>query len=255
MYYGTHAAPSAGLALYQLMVATAKRIRSSPMPPDCAVGRFPVALFFVRGDRGGDGKKLAEQVVASFDYWDRDTGDSLDVVLAGWSKKDGELAFDAGDFLKFRKCIETSSKWKYSGETDLLLLNFEVDTANVEGWFDYSEAIALPLEEMLRNKQIGSIDGLLAELARSAEQVATKNRYEGTSPVWEISDRAGILRVKKDLWCAIKKLFLKDYAEKLDGLEQFAVKDMQGSASPFLKLPFDQMREVRAMLISSAAPG
>ena len=84
MYYGTHAAPSAGLALYQLMVATAKRLQSHPMPSDCAVGRFPVALFFVRGDRGGDGKKLAEQVIASFDYWDRDTGDSLDVGDLRW---------------------------------------------------------------------------------------------------------------------------------------------------------------------------
>jgi len=253
MYYGTHAAPSAGLALYQLMLATAKRIRSSPMPPECKVARFPVALFFVRGDRGGDGKKLAEQVVASFDYWDKDTGDSLDVVLAGWSKKDGELAFDVSDFLKFRKCIETSSRWKYSGETDLLLLNFEVDTEAVEGWFDYSEAIVLPLEEMLRAKQIGSIDGLLAELARSSEQVARTSRNEGTSPVWELSDRAGILRVKKDLWFAVKKFFLKDYAEKLDGLEQFAVKDMQADASPFLKLPFNQMREVRAVLLPSAS--
>ena len=248
MYYGTHAAPSAGTALYQLMVATAKRIREQPMPENCSVARFPVGLFFVRGDRGGDGKKLAEQVVASFDYWDKDTGDSLDIVLAGWNFKDGALAFDASDFMKFRRIVESSSKWQYSGETDLLLLNFEVDTQEIEGWFDYSEAIALPLEEMLRNKQIGSLDGLLAELASSARKTTQQSRFAGDSPVWELSDRSGMLRVKKDLWSAIKKFFLKDYADKLDALENFAVRDMQANVSPLLKLPFDQMREVRAIV-------
>ncbi len=51
MYYGTHAAASAGQALYQLMLATAKRIRAQPMPAGCTVARFPAGLFFVRGDR------------------------------------------------------------------------------------------------------------------------------------------------------------------------------------------------------------
>jgi hypothetical protein len=248
MYYGTHAAPTAAAAFYQLMVAVAKRVREQPPPRECWQARFPVALLFVRGDRGGEGKKLAEQAIASFDYWDKDTGDSLDIVLAGWTQSEAGLKFNVNEFLAFRKVIEKSSTWTYSGETDLLLLNFVVNLDETDGWFDYSEVIILPLEEMFRNKHLGSLDGFVSELASSARKASTENRFTGNSPVWEMSDHAGILRVKKDLWHAIKKFFLKDYADKLEALENFAVRDVQKDSSPFLKLPFERMREVSAII-------
>ena len=248
MYYGTHAAPTTAAAFFQLMLAVAKRVREQPPPSGCLQARFPVALLFVRGDRGGDGKKLADQAVASFDYWDKDTGESLDIVLAGWKHSEGALTFDAEEFLAFRRVVEKSSVWKYSGETDLLLLNFEVNLDEIDGSFDYSEVIVLPLEEMLRNKHIGSLDGFISELATSARNVSADSRFSGSSPVWDMSDHAGILRVKKDLWHAVKKFFLKDYADKLEALEYFAVRDLQRDATPFLKLPFEKMREVRAII-------
>lgn len=248
MLLGTHAAPTAAAAFYQLMLAIAKRVREQPPPSECSQARFPVALLFVRGDRGGEGKKLAEQAIASFDYWDKDTGDSIDIVLAGWTQSEAGLTFDAEEFLAFRQVIEKSSTWKYSGETDLLLLNFEVNLDDIDGSFDYSEVIILPLEEMFRNKHLGSLDGFVSELAASARKVSSESRFAGASPVWQISDHAGILRVKRDLWHAVKKFFLKDYADKLEALENFAVRDLQKDESPYLKLPFERMREVRAII-------
>lgn len=255
MYYGTHAAPTTAAAFYELMLAVAKRVRDQPPPSGCLTARFPVGLLFVRGDRGGDGKRLAEQAVASFDYWDKDAGDSLDIVLAGWRRGESSLLFDADEFLAFRRVIEKSCSWRYSGETDLVLLNFEVILDEIDGWFDYSEVIVLPLEEMLRNKHIGSIDGFMAELAASAHQVSSESRFNGVSPVWEMSDNAGILRAKKDIWYAMKKFFLKDYADKLEGLEYFAVRDLQVDASPYLKLPFERMREIRAVIEQGRSGG
>lgn len=254
--FSLHAAPTAAAAFYQLMLAIAKRVRAQPPPSECSRARFPVALLFVRGDRGGEGKKLAEQAIASFDYWDKDTGDSLDIVLAGWTQSETGLQFNNDEFLSFRNVIEKSSTWKYSGETDLLLLNFEVNLDETYGWFDYSEVIILPLEEMFRNKHLGSLDGFVSELASSARKVSTESRFTGTSPVWEMSDHAGILRVKKDLWYAIKKFFLKDYADKLEALENFAVRDVQKDVSPFLKLPFEKMCEVSVIIAQArqAAP-
>lgn len=42
---------------------------------------FPVGLCFVRGDRAGDGKSSAEQVVASFAYWNADSSKYFDIVF------------------------------------------------------------------------------------------------------------------------------------------------------------------------------
>jgi hypothetical protein len=230
------------------MLATAKRLRDLPAPTGCGQARFPIALLFVRGDRGGDGKKIAEQIVSSFDYWDKDTGDNLDIVLAGWKKDEGKLTFDIDDFLLFRRLVESSSKWRFSGETDLLLLNFEVDLWAIDGRFDYSEVIVLPLEEMLRSKYIGSVDAFVSELSNLSREISARSRFEGNSPVWELSDSTGIQRVKKDIWQAIKKLILKDYADKYDGLANFAVRDLQHDLSKPIKLPFERMQEVRRLI-------
>jgi hypothetical protein len=227
-----NAAPSKTHAWLQLMLAAAKRIHKHPMPEGCEIARFPVGIFFIRGDRGGDGKKLAEQVVASFDYWDRDTGDSLDVILAGWTRHQGELEFDLEKFLEFRGWMELMSKWRYSGEVDFLLLNFEIDTLDIKGRFDFSEVIVLALEEMLRNKHIGSLDGFLAELSIAArEKIPVESRFSGNSPVWELSNKVGILKAKKALWQGFKKFFLKDYADKINEIENFAVKDLRSQMS------------------------
>jgi len=252
MYYGAHAAPTHASAFYQLMLAMAKRIHEQPPPVGCERARFPVGLLFVRGDRAGDGKKFAEAAVASFNYWDKDAGETLDLVFAGWTKNDGGLQFELDEFIAFRKLIERSSVWKYSGETDLLLLNFEIDLKAIDGWFDYSEAIVLPIEAMLRDKHIGSMDGFVAELATASRDVELSSRYSGASPVWDISDRTGILRAKKDLWQATKKFFLRDYADKLDAMENFAVRDIQRDTSPYLKLPVEKMRAIEGVLSQPA---
>jgi hypothetical protein len=248
MYYGAHAAPTEASALYQLMLSVAKRVREQPPPEGCSVARFPVALLFVRGDRAGDGKNLAEQAVASFDYWDKETGDFIDLIMAGWSRDDDGLHFNRDEFLAFRRVIEEGSTWEYSGETDLLLLNFDLDLEEVDGWFNYSQVIVLPLEAMLREKHIGSLDGFVAELVTLARKVGHSARHSGDSPVWEISDRAGVLRAKKDIWHAIKKLILRDYADKLNALENFAVRDLQRDLSPYLTLPLERMQEIRYIL-------
>ena len=227
------------------MLSAAQRIHKQPPPDNCTNARFPVALLFVRGDRGGDGAKLAEQAVASFEYWDKDSDDSMDIVMSGWSRSGDE-------FIKFRKLIENNSTWKYSGETDILLLNFEFtfSTSEVYGCFNYDEVIVLPVEAMLRDKQIGSIDGFVAELIAASCHVSQSARYSGESPIWELSDHAGMLKTKKATWGAIKKLILKDYAEKFSAVEHFAVRDLQRDGSPFLNLPIGKSREILDILIT-----
>jgi hypothetical protein len=245
MYFGTIAAPTKADAFFELMLAIAKRVKAEPPPTGCTKVYFPVGLLFARGDRAGDGKKISEQVVASFPYWNRDSGDSIDIVLAGWRKEQEHLEFNVDDFLEFRRLIEGASKWRYSGETDLLLLNFEVDLWAIDGIFHFSEVIILELEEMLRSKHISSVDACISNLIAAARKAPISRRFIGQSPIWEISDSIGVQKVKKEAWQAIKKLFLKEYADKFDSIANYAVRNIQSDLLVPIKLPFERMREVR----------
>ena len=112
----------------------------------------------------------------------------------------------------------------------------------------FSEVIALPLEDMLRSKQLSSIDSLLSELTTASRQICTTSRTSSATPVWELSDNCGVLRVKRDLWQGVKKFFLRDFAERFEALERFSVKDMRGEFSEPLTLPSDRRRKVLVAL-------
>lgn len=60
--------------------------------------RYPVALFFIRGGRGGEGKVLAEECKASLNYWALDSGNYIDILLPGWGRKEGSAEFDTRMF-------------------------------------------------------------------------------------------------------------------------------------------------------------
>jgi hypothetical protein len=203
-----------------------------------ATVRFPVGLFFVRGDRAGDGGTVASQVRASLTFWDLDSANSIDFIVAGWKRgHDGKAAFDVNDFHSYVKEIESLRRWRYSGESDLLLLNFEFYVSHVDliptriptGGFLFREVMVLPIEDLLRTERIGSIDGLVAELTRIC---AGRNTSTEGSPIWDVSDRIGYLRGKRSVWDAVKKTFLKDFATVYDELKPYVVCDLSRPAIP-----------------------
>jgi len=181
--------------------------------------RYPVAIFFIRGDRGGPGKAIAEQAMASFDYWDADSGKYLDVVFPGWVTN-GFIEFDTKAFLEFRKGIEAFSKWQYSGETDILLLNFDFDLEGSRGIFSFEETITLLPEKMIREGQVSNLDSLMHELVKAAKQSWPRT---SESPIWEMSDRIAIQRSRTALWEYVKKKLLRDFGAIYDELRPFAV--------------------------------
>ena len=209
------------------------RLVLTPPPKEVATVRFPVGLFFVRGDRAGDGGTVASQIRASLPFWNLDSADSIDFLVAGWNRgDDGKAEFDVTDFHRYVKEVESLSRWRYSGESDLLLLNFEFSVSHViwdapripGGKFSFREVMVLPIEDLLRTKKIGSIDGLIAELTRICEARSTS--AEG-SPIWDVSDRIGYLRGKRSVWDALKKMFLKDFATVYDEVKPYVVCNLE----------------------------
>ncbi len=79
-------------------------------------------------------------------------------------------------FVKFIKSLEDVSSWKYSGESELLLVDYQNST------LDFSYVLRLNLDAMLRDNAIPSVDALFEILFREIPK--RKN-------VLHISDVAG----------------------------------------------------------------
>src|ERR1700730_9136563 len=143
----------------QLDHAISGRLFEHPILEPAERVRFPVGLFFIRGDRAGTGRDLAEQIVASFGFWNDDSSKYFDMVFPGWGTEDKEkILFDRTAFRTVRDEIQTISKWKSSGETDILFLNYDYSTARQKGDFAFDEAMCLPVEVMIADGRIRSID-------------------------------------------------------------------------------------------------
>jgi hypothetical protein len=175
--------------------------------------KFPTAIIFVRGDRGGDAQELAKSIMHNFNYWDFDSGDHIDIIFPGWTSNSD---FSTEAFVDFKTEIEESSKWQYSGETDILLLNYAYYPKKQNGELSFEETITLPVEEMLSKEVVRSVEALLQELINAAKK-------EVDCTVWEISDRVAVQRGRKMIWEFLKRKFMGSIGKELDSLEPFAV--------------------------------
>lgn len=182
--------------------------------------RYPVALFFVRGDRGGKGKTMAEECIASFNYWDLDSGNNIDILFPGWKKSSPNIEFDTYSFYQFKKEIESISKWRFGGEAEILLINFDYSPFAREGKFKFNESISLPIEEMIRKGISSSVDALLHEVISASKEI--KN-----GSVWEISDTLGYQKARRSLWEYLKKKVTGGLANVYDDLRPFAVCNLE----------------------------
>jgi hypothetical protein len=186
--------------------------------------RFPVGLFFIRGDRAGPGKTLAEQVVASFGYWNDDSGKYFDMVFPGWGKDGDAIVFDRTAFLSFRSEIEKICKYRYSGQTDILLLNYDYTLKKATGDFSFDEAILLPVEDMVRDGRVSNLDTLMHELIGDAKEMWQRT---DRSVIWDISDKIALDKGRQALWKLIKEKFLKELGKVYDELRPFAICDLR----------------------------
>ncbi len=219
-------------AIGQISDALIERCSNERLLPEIEVVRTPVALVFVRGDRAEPGASLAKQVVASFGYWNTASSNYLDLVFFGWWKDGDTVGFQSHDqgkiFVDCYEEVQRLSKWRYSGETDILLVDFEMDVKIgrqlVNGRFSFKNCIDLPVEEMIAQRRVRSLDALVHELVGAGQAIFERNQFQGS--VFEISDRIAWVRGKKVLWDRLKVLFLRDWSKVYDELRPFAVCDL-----------------------------
>jgi len=125
--------------------------------------------FYFGGYHQGREARINETLIGS-------QGDSLDWI------------FSERDFNKFRHEIETRTRWRYSGGTDLILANAIAGHRPDKAAIDFSTAISANLEQL-------KTDGAFLETGMLFEQIfrhADEHGGDNEDPAWGFSDAAGL---------------------------------------------------------------
>lgn len=94
-------------------------------------------------------------------YWNLQEYSDMQAV----TKIDGvDWSFSDRSFVAFINALEEVSRWKYSGESELLLIPYH------DGKFDFSSVAVFRLDAMLKDEAISSISCFITELSRSARR-------------------------------------------------------------------------------------
>lgn len=168
-----------------------------------------------------------KEILKSLEYYHHLTGKSVNFYLPGYGAywygayPDGKVvaeidgvqwSFSNKEFVKFVEDIEKNSKWEYSGESELLLVNIE------KGEPSYEVILQFHLDNMLRDNAICSVPAFFQELSR-----LLKNKQN----LIEVSDSLGVDKAIEIL----KDGFLKSIPYKMGDVvtqeKYFCIRNMK----------------------------
>jgi len=187
---------------------------------------MPVAILIARGDRAGDGKGIADQLVASFNYWHLASGELLDIIYAGWTQSGDKLSYDIYDFHAFVQTLQSGSTWKFGGEVEILILSFVINTERRSGYFDFDEVLIIPIEKMIKQKLIDSVDGFVQQILNYAQLVAEAEDKSVGSAVSQISDMFGWMTGKEAAGNALLSFLPADVKDAYKKANPLAVRKL-----------------------------
>lgn len=125
------------------------------------------------------GSKTGQDIIESLPYYHHRSGKNINFYLPGYGaywygrypdeKNVIEIdqitwSFSNKEYVDFIKAMEKNSRWEYSGESELLLLEYQ------EGKIDYSKVLRFHLDAMLRDSVILSINIFFESLFRQASK-------------------------------------------------------------------------------------
>ena len=161
---------------------------------------------------------VSQQLNPNISYWHHHSATHVDFFCVGFSPNTD--AFDNDAFEKVVQHFQKETTWRYSGGTDLLLLNARFIPSKKIARLDYSSAITLTLETAIKE---GAIDNIAMFFQKIIDHAKTS---DGTDPTWGVSDSLGVSLIAK----ALKKLLLlllpKGVRDEVRQAFFFAVKDI-----------------------------
>lgn len=123
--------------------------------------------------------QTGEEIMGSLNYYHHLTGHNINFYLPGYgaywnnaeypdmrfaAKINGvSWSFSDKAFVMFVDAIENVSRWKYSGESELLLIPYHDKN------LDYSNVAVFHLDAMLKDSAISSISNFITSLSRNSK--------------------------------------------------------------------------------------
>ena len=140
------------------------------------------------------------EIVPQLEYFHHRSGDDVHFFCGGYSAYDNKYRdnkpvarisgtqwyFSLSQFNTLRKRVETNTSWKYSGGTDLILVN--VNNSPDKASLDLKSAVLFPLERMKQDGVIVSVATFFEEIFRFAEDYKGNNAVEEFPSPPEIGD-------------------------------------------------------------------
>lgn len=139
-------------------------------------------------------------ILASLGYFHHLTGNNINFYLPGYgaywtedkypdmdnvARVDGvDWSFSNKAFVEFVRTLEGVSKWRYSGESELLLIPYHYKK------LDFSEVVIFNLDTMLNDGTISSVSNFVTELNRCVKRdnsVTSIATYEVVKCVAKVS--------------------------------------------------------------------
>lgn len=149
------------------------------------------------------------------------SGDKINFYFAGYAEGEvpGPSTFDAVRFAAVKDDVEAHSRWEWSGDTDLLLVNAHTD-GNIWAALDWSSVICMRLERALDDKAIDSCVSFFTKL------IAFAQGTQGPNPAARFSNERGKALVGPILWQALTFLLPKEFRKYADRARNFVVQDV-----------------------------
>jgi hypothetical protein len=180
-------------------VEVRRRVSRDPPPAGTDAVVAPIGMFFTR-----PGQEAAATMEASLVYWHEASRDDFDVIFPGWrwrrNESEWEPEFKPRFFELFTHQVSQRCNYTYSGETDLLLLEFEFRPSRRRGDFVFDEAIAFDLGKLARSAGWESLDRLMQQLIDRARQLRGPDKV-----AWDMSQGIAYDWARRGLWATLKE--------------------------------------------------
>jgi hypothetical protein len=179
-----------------------------------------------------------EEIIPGLPYFHYRSGDHIDFFCAGYRRygpdlEPGEKAvsedtppwiFNLWMYDEFRRQIQQLSRWRYSGEADLLLMNARFNDISKTASLDFTSAIACDLDRMMKDGAIQGARRFFEDIFHFAETVQTLD------PTWGFSDEQGLRTAGSALKRVVLSLLPKHLGDDYRRAEHFAVRDISLSS-------------------------
>ena len=114
------------------------------------------------------------EILPNRDYWHIRSGENIDFFWPGYTTR---WEFDPKLFNEFVREFEAKTRWKYSGGSDLILLNVHFDPNSISEdkpcgrcRLDFNSAVLCQLDRMIRDEAILSVETFFQDIFKFAEQ-------------------------------------------------------------------------------------